>query len=305
MKKQPLFILGCPRSGTTLLASFFSDTSYGAPIETHFITKYYKKLDSYGNLQEKCNFSRLIQDILNERPVMQRCGQIDIDGFYDELNEYSYKEIVNKICLLISKKMGYKSWGDKTPHYILDLEIIYKLFPESKYIYIVREGRDVALSLLEREWGPNNILYCAEYWKRCNVDNVIINELKARKQLYFVRYEDLLDNAKKILPEIFTFMEEYYDLDKMNNLISKIKRGNYNKWKSVMNKSQIKLFENVAANSLKKFGYETSYKEERINGFVLGFFKFHNTVSKAIFLFKINVIDTVKIRFFGKEPFAD
>ena len=302
---NPLFILGCPRSGTTLLASFFDNSSYGAPIETHFITKYYKKLDSYGNLKSKDNLSRLIKDILCERPVMQRDVQINIDEFYNELTEYSYKEIVNKICMLIAMKMGFKSWGDKTPHYIMDLDIIYELFPDSKYIYIVRDGRDVALSLLEREWGPNNMLACAEYWKKCNAENEIIDKLKDKKQLYFVRYEDLIDNAKQILPEIYAFLDERYDHDKMMSLISRIKRGNYNKWKDVMSNRQLKLFESVASNTLKRFDYEFSYEQKAINSLVSGFFKFHSTVSKAIFLFKINVIDTVRIKFFGKQPFAD
>lgn len=71
ISKEPLFILGCPKSGTTLLASIFTDTTYGAPFESHFITKYYKKLSTYGDLNNKLNFKRLINDIANERYIQQ------------------------------------------------------------------------------------------------------------------------------------------------------------------------------------------------------------------------------------------
>ena len=71
MKKYPIFIIGCPRSGTSLLARFLEPTIYGAPIETHFITKYKKKLSNYGELENFENFNKLLNDILKERPVMQ------------------------------------------------------------------------------------------------------------------------------------------------------------------------------------------------------------------------------------------
>lgn len=302
---EPLFILGCPRSGTTLLAGLLENTDYGAPVETHFITKYYKKIDNYGNLMNKSNFVRLIKDILNERAVAQWKLNINAEKYYDDCEEKDFRRIIDLICMLRAKKYGNKSWGDKTPKYILDVPIIYQLFPKSKYIYIVRDGRDVALSLFEREWGPNNVLTCAEYWKRCNAENAVIDKLKSRNQLYFLRYEDLLDNAEKILPDIYTFLNEQYDEKELSRLISRIKKGNHNKWKSKMNTHQVKVFESIAANTLKRFGYETSYKESDTTGLTKAVYNYHELLMRAKFLFKTNVIDGIKIKFFGKEPFAD
>jgi len=303
--KNPIFILGCPRSGTTLLASLLKHSGYGEPVETHFITKYYRKLDCYSPLDNKDNFKHIIRDILKERAVMQWKLQIDLDKFYNELAEISYQDIVNKICMLRAEHKGYKSWGDKTPHYFRNLDILYKLFSDSRYIYIVRDGRDVALSLLEKPWGPNNILTCARLWKEYNAPNDIIKELKNMGHLYFVRYEDLLDNAERIMPEVYKFLDEEYNEGKMQGLIGRIRKGNYGKWKTKMNTRQIKLFENIAANTLKRFGYETTYEESDIGGFTKTVYNFHELLMKTKFLFKTNVIDGIKIKFFGKEPFAE
>ena len=303
--KNPIFILGCPRSGTTMLASLLNNTDYGRPVETHFITKYYKKLESYGDLSNKENLFRLLRDILSERPVMQWKIKIDFDKFYDELEEFSYRYVVHELCMKMALKKGYKMWGDKTPCYLVDIDIIYELFPESKYIHIVRDGRDVALSLLERDWGPRNILSCAELWKSYNAPSSLIDELKNQKQLYFVRYEDMLDNADKILPEVYEFLEEEYDRKDLDKLIGKIKKGNYNKWNKKMNARQIKVFESVAANTLKRFGYETSYEESEVGVFTKALYEVHELFMRAKFLFKVNVIDGIKIKFFGKQPFAD
>lgn len=303
--KDPLFILGCPRSGTTLLASLLKYTSYGPPVETHFITKYYKRLHKYGDLTNKNNAIKLIRDILKERPVMQWKLDVDPVDIYDNLDEISFRSIVNSICMMRSLREGFETWGDKTPHYILDLEIIYRLFPKSKYIYIVRDGRDVALSLLKKEWGPNNVYSCAEYWVKCNRANQILDNLKKEGQLFFLKYEDLLEKADKILPEIYLFLNEPYFEDKMDKLIAAINRKNYNKWKTQMKPKQIKIFENIAANTLKRFGYETSYDQTELNKLLKYFYKAHNEIIRAVYLFKINVIDGIKIKYFGKEPFAE
>ena len=153
MTVSPVFIIGCPRSGTTLLARFLQPTHYGSPVETHFITKYYEKIPKYGALKKKQNFMLLMKDILSERPIMQWKLDIDIEEFWAGLKRYDYREIIDRLCMMRFTSKGKTSWGDKTPIYILDLEIIYRLFPDAKYLYIVKDGRDVALSLMQVPWG--------------------------------------------------------------------------------------------------------------------------------------------------------
>jgi hypothetical protein len=303
--KHPIFILGCPRSGTTVLASLLNNTGYGRPVETHFITKYFKKLESYGDISVKRNFSCLMKDILAERPVMQWKLGIDIEEFYSELDNFSFGHIVDQICMKMAGKKGNEVWGDKTPRYILDLDIIYKLFPDSKYFYIIRDGRDVALSLLEREWGPENILDCAELWKAHNAERAALDEIDGKGHLYVIRYEDLLDNAENIVPEIYEFLDVEYDKGEVSRLAGTVKKGNYNKWKKRMSPGQVRIFENVSADTLKRFGYETSYEERPITGFIKCFYTLHRMLFRAKYLFKINVIDGIKIKYFDKEPFAD
>ncbi|MBI5742120.1 MAG: sulfotransferase [Nitrospirae bacterium] len=303
--KQPLFILGCERSGTTLLASLLQCSSYGELVETHFITKYYKHLDNYGNLRDKNNLTKLLKDILKTRSVMQWKIRIDLDRFYEELEEFSYREIVHNLCMKMARKNGNRLWGDKTPHFTLDVDILYEIFPNSKYIFIVRDGRDVALSLLNEPWGEHNIFTCAERWNKYNRSNQILEQLNNQKQLFFLRYEDLLDNAEKILRDLYKFIDEEFHEKEMNKLIKGIRKGNYNKWKSTMSERQIKVFENTAADTLKRFGYETTYDETGINGFMKAAYHVHESIMKVNFLFRTNVIDGIKIRYFGKEPFAD
>ncbi len=305
-QSEQLFILGAPRSGTTFLASLIGLTKYGKPFETHFFTKYYKLLSSYGDLENKENFSCLLKDILKERPVMQWRLDLNMDDFFQSLDgDHSYVNILNSLCLLRNSKLGFNFWGDKTPHYIGDFDIIQKLFPDAKFIYIVRDGRDVALSLLQKNWGPNNISSCAEYWKTLNKENVHFNRLKKNGQLLTLRYEDLLDNAESNVRDIYKFLDTDISESDVRSLCFTVKPDNYFKWKEKLSRSQIKVFDLIAANTLSRFGYETFGPENGVGILPGAFYKAHNKFLVYKFLFEINVIDGFKIKFLGKEPFAE
>lgn len=301
-----IFILGAPRSGTTFLASLLESTQYGAPFETQFFVKYFQKLSSYGDLNIKKNFTKLVEDILKERAVSQWNLDLDISLFFESLNNRRiYSEIINELCLIRNKQLGYAAWGDKTPHYVGDISSIYSLFPDAKYLYIVRDGRDVALSLLQKNWGPNNIFSCAEYWKDLTADKPELKLLEDNNQILKLRYEDLLDNTEEHVLKIYDFLGEKIKEGELEKLCSTVKAGNYYKWKKQLTKSQIKIFDQVAANTLQRFGYETFTEEKQINIFKKLFYKAHDRFLFFKFLFEINVIDGIKIRFFGKEPFAE
>lgn len=305
MEKQPIFILGCPRSGTTLLSSLLSSTTYGAPVETHFITKYFKKLGQYGDLSEPESARGLLCDILRERPVMQWKLNLDLDQFVSELPDQDYPAIVNRLCMTRFGAMGKRSWGDKTPHYILDLDIILDLFPASKYLYIVRDGRDVALSLLKKPWGPNNVWACADYWVRCNRASPALQRLRESGQLLEIRYESLLSNPGSHIRRVYEFIEEPRPNEEVADIAGSIQGANFGKWKKAMTPRQIELFESVASETLKRLGYSITYPQRELSPQVKYFWRMHDAFFHFKHLVKMNTIDTIRIKYFGMVPFAD
>jgi len=303
--KSPLFIVGCPRSGTTLLASLLERTRYGAPVETHFITKYYKRLKRYEPLSKKDNFQRLVRDIIKERPVRQWNINYDIDLLWTKLKKYSYSEIVHLICMERFKRFDKSMWSDKTPHYILDIQILYKLFPESKFIYIVRDGRDVALSLLKKKWGPKNVYSCAILWKNCNSQEKHLEEIERKGNLFRLKYEELLCNPSEIVKNIYNFLGERIGDRDLESIISIINRTNFYKWKKQMSDKDIKIFESVANDVLMYHGYEVINENPCLPFYEKAYYKLHDTVGRLCYLFELNTIDWFKINFMGKEPFGE
>ena len=302
--RPPLFVVGCPRSGTTMISALLRNTRYGVPFETHFITKYYKRLDSYSPLKNQKNFNRLVSDILRERAVMQMKLTVNPIDLYVQSGA-DYSNLINLICNMRHKAHEHDSWGDKTPHYILDLDVLHCLFPHSKFIWLIRDGRDVALSLMAKPWGKKNIYSCAQYWKECNSDNEMKNFLQAENLLYKVRYEDLIENPRSEIAKLYEFLGERFDPESMSAVIKRVRGDNKYHWKTRLTAREIELFETVAASTLRKFGYETTYDERAAHALVKLKYNLHEAFWHAVQLLKQNTIDTVKIAYFGKEPFNE
>lgn len=303
---KQIFILGAPRSGTTFLASLLEKTEYSAPIETHFITKYYKKLPIYGELSKPYNFKRLIKNILSERPVQQWELDLDLDNLYKEISpDFSFSNICN---ILVTKRKSEKiknSWGDKTPHYIKEMEILVELFPDAKFIYIYRDGRDVAISLLKKPWGPNNYFSCAKSWAESNNKDSALEKVKSNNQLHSVKYENLVENTEEELCSIYHFLENKISEKDIKRFSNYSIAKNFNKWETKMTSYQLRVFEATAGSCLVKLGYNLSCKSAKLSSIEVFLFTTHDILLKIIHLLKINIIDNIKIRFLGKKPFNE
>lgn len=304
---KQIFIIGAPRSGTTFLAGLLSHTEYGEPIETHFITKYYALLDKYGDLSHKKNFAALIGDIGSERPIMQWGRPLDSEYLYERTQPaFSFADIVNEIMALRSKPgLNPHAWGDKTPHYIGNLNILMELFPAAKFVHIVRDGRDVCLSLLEKEWGPNNVYMCAEYWKRLNSQDHLIEELRRDNRLRSIKYEELVTRPKPLVTELYEFLGAELDDETIETLCHNIMSKNFDKWKTKMTERQKSVFQSVAGEKLAQFGYEPSGSGRPISAWRRTAYRIDDRLRWAVFMFKTNVIDGFRIKFLGKQPFNE
>lgn len=287
-----------------MISDLLRNTRFGLPFETHFITKYYKRISSYSPLENSRNFERLVHDILRERPVMQMKLTVNPSELYEQTGA-NYANLVNVLCKMRDKTSHHDSWGDKTPHYILDIDILHNLFPRSKFIWLIRDGRDVALSLMAKPWGRKNIYSCAQYWKECNRDTDMKAVLQSENLLYKVRYEDLIDNPVLEISKLYEFLEEDFDPNFLSEHFKDVRRDNKYHWKTRLNREDIELFDSVAASTLRKFGYETMYDERLPPALVRLKYNAHEVFWHTVQLIKQNTIESVKIAYFGKQPFNE
>src|SRR5579885_528706 len=147
----PFFIVGCPRSGTTLLATLLDRHSrICVPPETHFFYferdwELFSKGDPVSDLDAYRKINPRINDLRFDNEKISRLlggGSPGPKAFFEALMA-DYTE-----------RAGKKRWGEKTPDHLLKLDSILGHFPEAKIILITRDGRDVVDSLRRMPWMP-------------------------------------------------------------------------------------------------------------------------------------------------------
>lgn len=272
-----VFILGCGRSGTTMLRSMFdSHPGVAIPGESGFIWQRRSRYEGRGGVDQR----RFIAEIAAHRRF-QRWG-LDVDRVKEELwhpPPEGFADVIRRLYHLYAKGRGKERYGDKTPGHVLRIPQIARLFPEARIIHLIRDGRNVALSYLDvEEWGPSSVTEAALYWKR-RVEHGRRDGASLGSDRYQeVTYEALVDDPESELRRLCSFADLPFDdsmlryFDRASEVLSlelhpHRHQGIYSPptkglrdWRTKMSDSEAARFESVAGETLEEFGYERRYE---------------------------------------------
>ena len=200
------FVVGAARSGTTLLRLMLdSHPQLAIPPETHFLSKLHS--------QSPRNPAEFLS-VLRASPRW-RDWQLDgaeLERELERLQPFTVSEALRTFYGAYSRRFGKSRWGDKTPAYAERLEMIERLLPEAAFIHIVRDPRDVVLSIISAGapwWGSQDPREAAERWSE-RVRTCRAQGARARRYLE-VRYEDLIRSPTRILRNLCEFLELEWD----------------------------------------------------------------------------------------------
>jgi hypothetical protein len=204
-------IVGSPRSGTTLLRFMLdSHAELAIPPETGFLSLGPKFKGRGDGLREK--FFRALTSFPREAPAWPDF-EISEESFRASLTEiepFTVAEGYRAFYRLYAVRFGKLRWGDKTPLYCMELSAIRKILSEARFIHIIRDGRDTALSLRRMWFSPGwEIEKQAAFWRDC-----VLAARRAgagRPDYIEVRYEDLIFKTRETLNRICAFIELDYD----------------------------------------------------------------------------------------------
>jgi hypothetical protein len=294
--RQPApFVVGVSRSGTTLLRLMLdAHPDLTIPAETHFVPMVANVCDQL--IEEGASTEVVRQRALETMMGHPRWGDFrlseeDVRERMEGHDPLTTGDAIRAFYEAAAALEGKPRWGDKSPPYTYKAVRIQQALPEAHFIHIIRDGRDVALSLSEVSWGPDDITEAAEKWVR---------ELrKARKRArglapgtYMeIRYEDLVTEPEPLLRKIADFVDLPWDeamLDyprraeermrgEMERTLKPLGGGTITaeertrqhqlvfqppsasragRWRTEMSPEHRKAFESVAGPLLKKLGYE-------------------------------------------------
>jgi len=169
-------------------------------------------------------------------------------------------------------------WGDKNTGTLVELDRINRWFPNCQIVHIVRDGRDCALSHLDQAYayGYENLLRVAQEWREQVGLCTRTGAMLPPERFLEIRYEDLVTRPEAVLRQVCAFLGEAFEPSMLGYhhaidgnvpkdrlyLWPKLDRppdaGNAQKWRRAMSSTDIAVFEGVASDLLRHFGYPVS-----------------------------------------------
>lgn len=225
MQQSPIFIVGVPRSGTTLLSALIAAHSgISCGPETHFF-RWLSQTDpgqflTAGAWPERavefvCSISRT-SFFGDDRTLLidsydRNRQQIDA---YLRAAEPSVANMLASVTEPYALAAGKRRWAEKTPDHLQYLSVIREHFPSAPIVRIVRDPRDVARSLMRMPWGTRSFLEGLLLWRR--LDEASAEFFAADDNCYTLRYEDLIASPEGELQALCKFVDEEYEDGMLN-----------------------------------------------------------------------------------------
>ena len=262
---SPVFIVGHARSGTSLLTNLIREhleIAFGT--ESQFIVRLSRGVTAFGDLTVEANRRKFVESVASERFFARSRKNygfsFDIDAAVRQSVAGTYRSVLDTIFGQLAAQMGYARWGDKTPEYAHHLPLLHDLYPEASFIHVIRDGRDVALSTFETQFGAKNAWAAAHEWVRCLEDVQQFRQAYPAARILDVRYEDLLRQPDDVFQSLIAFLQiagpEGFASRISAAVRGSLRVGNSEKWRARFSSGEHDRFESVAGRWLDRYGYE-------------------------------------------------
>jgi hypothetical protein len=193
---SPFFIVGCGRSGTTLLRTMLNQHSQVAiPLESLFITDYLRA--DPGTPAE--TFRRLI---LKEYELGEwgiPFAPEDFDGCV------SAKDFIDRAHDVYARHFGKSIWGQKTPRFVRYGHLLKRHYPGAKFVNVIRDPRAVVSSLIRSNVHNSNVYFASRRWLRDVHAGLTLQEAYP-EDVISIQYEVLVKSPEETLHQVCDFL---------------------------------------------------------------------------------------------------
>jgi hypothetical protein len=290
MSNPYLFIVGCPRSGTTLLQRMVdAHPQIAIMSESRWIAEWFE--ERKGLTPDGTITSELLSQLLeNPRFVRLHIGRERLMTLIPDGSPVSYSSFVTGIFDLYGERKGKPLVGNKTPAYVRKLDVLHTLWPKVRFVHLIRDGRDVCLSVANwpkacqadkpgsfTTWRDGPVSTTALWWD-LNVRRGRQAAGSLEPRLYYeIRYESLVSHPREECASLCAFLGLRYD-DAMLRFHEGRTRSDpglsakrarrpvtpgLRDWRSQMPAQDVERFEAAAGELLVELGYSRAFPSPR------------------------------------------
>ncbi len=274
-RHAPVFVVGCARSGTTLLYDMLMSAG-GFTIYLGESNIFNLLAPRFGDLRVRKNRERMLDVWLGSR--LFRVSGLERRQIEKKVSDNCQNagDFLRIVMGELAQQQNAWRWAGNAPEEVLHLKDIKKTLPEALIIHVIRDGRDVSLSLSEkryirpfpwksRETPEGAALYWEWIVERGRATGSILG-----KDYTEVRFEELVANPRAVLQRLGAFLDHDLDYDRiLNTAIGAVARPNSSfavnsqqnfnpvgRWKKGLSTAQLTKIEGLVGRTLSELGYE-------------------------------------------------
>ena len=202
------FIIGCPRSGTTLLRAMLdSHPRVAVPPESYFTVKALRRAARYGG-PEVFDRTALLADIRGDVSWPSwAVADARLEPIAADPALTTVPAVLRAVYDEYARGEGKERSIDKTPQHTEHVALLDAAFPGSRFVHLVRDGRDVLPSLRSMPYFPSGFAEATLFWRDRAVSGRDARRVVGSARYHELRYEDLVADPERHLPPLCEFLE--------------------------------------------------------------------------------------------------
>ncbi len=282
-RRRPVFVMGCHRSGTNLLYDTLLSAG-GFAVYRGYLPVYKILIPHFGSLRDPRNRRRIVDAWLRSKGFART--ELDSGQLSRRLMDQARSggDFMRIVMNSVAERQGVSRWAVYDPDNVLHVQRIRADMPEALFVHIIRDGRDVALSLRKMgEFRPfpwsrkaRGLLETALYWQW-----MVQKGRRYGSQIpgdYIeVRYEDLVTQPRTTLAALGRFLDHDLDYDRIQNTgLGRLRESNssfrgaatdvsspVNRWKERLSNEEVAALEALVGACLEELGYSLTTSPEQ------------------------------------------
>jgi hypothetical protein len=270
-----VFVVGCGRSGTTLVRAMLdAHPVMAVPPESYFVARMIRRPRDY-EAAGGFDVDRFVAD-LESNPWYRKWGlEARMLRAALEPSPLDLADAVRRVFHAYASAYDKPRYGDKTPSYVRHIGLLARTFPEARFLHVVRDGRDVALSFLRVPFGPRTLEEAALVWRSRVLAGRRAGAALGPERYQEIRYETLVREPEEQLRDVARFCDLLYDSamlrfnEHADRLMATGVPGAHKRlasppapstrtWRDQLGKAEVRRFELLAGDALTCFGYDVT-----------------------------------------------
>ena len=273
-----ILMIGTQRSGSNLMRLMLNQIpTIEAPHPPHILQRLMPLMSSYKDLSDASTFAQLVDDVcrlVELNPVPWDGVVLDRQDITNRCTQNSLVAVFSAVYDVLAETRGAETWCCKSlanVHYVPEID---EYLPKAKYLYLYRDGRDVAVSFKKAVVGQKHFYHIAQDWAKAQRAALKMREKFDESQFFSISYESLTGAPEESLKALCKFLEVEYSPSMMsfhesseakntasssslwNNVTKPIMNQNTKKFLKQASEEDVKIFELVAGDVLDALGYE-------------------------------------------------